>query len=282
MNITRWYSESELIESIEPFIRKFQAKKITTFDDGALCLKALVGAAILMKGNEDNDLVSFIEDDLEEYGSLAYYHEFRGTSSRYVIGLEHNQYKMGEYSGAYDPKVLNQYKQQIWQDLSLKTILKIANGDPNIDAEFFSGEYKLKGTLKLAMKLRAWFCSFFEMIEDGSLLDSVKARLSKKNAFAPPPPTYSTPYAPTPPQVLPSGPSDQDRVIRIRKVLQVYTTIKKDTFRKILELDEQAFELKLLDWAIEFGFKINDEMILFDKADISGFLSSLESQYHSN
>ena len=78
-----------------------------------------------------------------------------------------------------------------------------------------------------------------------------------------------------------SSPSPTNQIVLLKKILQVYTKIKKGKLREILGLEATQFEIQLLDWAIEYNFKIEDEMIMFDQLKVGDFLAHLESEYQS-
>jgi Leucine-rich repeat (LRR) protein len=66
---------------------------------------------------------------------------------------------------------------------------------------------------------------------------------------------------------------------RLKKLVSVYTEIEKETMRTILEMDKQDFEIKLLDWAQDYGFKIKRNLIIIENANIGGFLGELDKQF---
>ena len=43
-------------------------------------------------------------------------------------------------------------------------MLQLMKGNPNTDAQFFSGDLTVKGSLKLATKPREWIYSFMDFI----------------------------------------------------------------------------------------------------------------------
>ena len=63
--------------------------------------------------------------------------------------------------------------------------------------------------------------------------------------------------------------------------MKVYTKISKETLRNLLHMEKEAFEIHLLDWGIEYGFRIDDTQILLDGANVTGFLAEMENSYNS-
>jgi flagellar biosynthesis GTPase FlhF len=72
---------------------------------------------------------------------------------------------------------------------------------------------------------------------------------------------------------------EKKRLEKLSKMLKVYTKIKKEEMRKILNMKEDVFNDRLLDWALEYGFKIDGNMVLLENADVQGFISGLDNQF---
>jgi hypothetical protein len=73
--------------------------------------------------------------------------------------------------------------------------------------------------------------------------------------------------------------NEQKRIEKLKKVMNVYTKIQKSEMRKILNLEEEDFNDRLLDWAIKYGFKIEDDMVILEQANVQGFLTALDDQF---
>ena len=72
--------------------------------------------------------------------------------------------KVGTYEGDYDENHPDfaYLKHKIWMLWNPATQLQIMGGNPNTDAQFFSGELKVKGSLKLASMPRQMTYDYFE------------------------------------------------------------------------------------------------------------------------
>lgn len=165
MKIVKWYSEAELKGSVDKFIKKYDSKDLDGAKDAELFFLALAEAIKLSKETDDDDkkdLWENLETDIEEYTSLAYFIEIRSTSYKFVMVMKDNDMKIGLYEGAYEP--MADCKNNIWMDWTPACQLKIMKGNPNTDAEFFSGALTVKGSLKLATKPRQWIYDFYDFI----------------------------------------------------------------------------------------------------------------------
>lgn len=166
MKITKWYDESEAVGYIDRFLEKFDAGTLDGAEDAFLFYGAM-SEGMLKSEESDDDLeqeyAEIINDDIEEYGSLAYYFEVRGhpeTKSLFVLTADEK--KVGTWEGDYEP--LPNINHHIYMDMEPEVSLKIMKGDPNTDADFFAGDLTVDGPLKLAVKPRDWIVVFFDMI----------------------------------------------------------------------------------------------------------------------
>jgi len=168
MEIVKWYTVDEMKSAIDEFVKKFDDGTLDGVGDAELFFKAIVGAAYASKESDDEDKQEYwenLESDLEEYESLGYFIEVRGTEKKFILKFTPKEQKLALYSGDYDPKAIEPVKHVIWMDWTAPTQLKIMKGNPNTDAEFFSGDCKVDGSLKLASKPRSWIYDFFDFIE---------------------------------------------------------------------------------------------------------------------
>ncbi|MHA1340236.1 MAG: SCP2 sterol-binding domain-containing protein [Promethearchaeota archaeon] len=166
MKITKWFSEDEIKGSIEKWLKKFDSDSLDGAKDALLYYMALGEAIALSKESDDEDkqeLAEIIEDDIEEYESLAYFIEVRGHPEKIVMTMKEDEMKIGLWEGEYEP--LPDYKQNVYMEMTPECSLKILKGDPNTDAEFFAGDLTVKGPLKLATKPRDWIAAFFDFVE---------------------------------------------------------------------------------------------------------------------
>jgi len=168
MEIVKWYTVDEMKSAIDEYVKKFDAGTLEGAKDADLFFKAIVGAAYASKDSDDEDKQEYwenLESDLEEYESLGYFIEIRGSDKKFILKFTPEKQELALYSGDHDPTMIQPIKHVVWMDWTEACQLKIMKGNPNTDAEFFSGDCKVDGSLKLASKPRAWIYDFFDFIE---------------------------------------------------------------------------------------------------------------------
>jgi len=168
MEIVKWFTADEMKAAVDEYVKKFDAGALEGVADAELFFKAIVGAAYLSKESDDEDKQEYwenLESDLEEYESLGYFIEVRGSPKKFILKFTPEEQGLALYSGDHDPAMIQPVKHVVWMDWTSACQLKIMKGNPNTDAEFFSGDCKVDGSLKLASKPRAWIYDFFDFIE---------------------------------------------------------------------------------------------------------------------
>ena len=168
MEIIKWFTEDEMKSAIQEFVKKFDDGTLDGVGDAELFFKSVVGAIFLSKKSDDEDKQEYwenLESDLEEYESLGYFIEVRGSDKKFIMKFTPEEQKLALYKGKHDPEQIKPVKQVVWMDWTEACQLKIMKGNPNTDAEFFSGDCKVIGSLKLAAKPRSWIYDFFDFIE---------------------------------------------------------------------------------------------------------------------
>ncbi len=55
--------------------------------------------------------------------------------------------------------------------------------------------------------------------------------------------------------------------------------MRQDQMRNILCLDEKEFDNALLEWVLQFGFRIDGSDVVFVGGDVQGFISELDRQF---
>jgi alkylation response protein AidB-like acyl-CoA dehydrogenase len=74
--------------------------------------------------------------------------------------------------------------------------------------------------------------------------------------------------------------SDEDILNqRLKQLMSVSDRIRMDQMLNILDIDRRTFDLKLLDWAIEFGFKIDGDYIQLKQETMDSFIDMLDAQF---
>jgi histone H3/H4 len=62
---------------------------------------------------------------------------------------------------------------------------------------------------------------------------------------------------------------------RLKKILKVSSRIKLDMLRSYLRMEEEPFIEHLVDWATEFGFRIDGDYVDIGKSDVDKFVASI-------
>jgi len=167
IKIIKWFDESEAEGYINRFLEKFDSNSLDPVNDAILFYGAMSEAMLKSEKAEDEEkreYAEIINDDIEEYESLVYAFEIRGhPETKAIFVLKKDEKKVGLWVGDYEP--LPDVKNNIYMEMKPEVNLKIMNGDPNTDPDFFAGDLTVKGPLKLAVKPRDWISAFFDFIE---------------------------------------------------------------------------------------------------------------------
>ena len=73
--------------------------------------------------------------------------------------------------------------------------------------------------------------------------------------------------------------SSQDFSAKLRKMVKVSTRMTQEQMRGILKMSAEDFNDRILDWAEEFGFKIDGDSVNFAGADMDAFIQSLDDEF---
>jgi hypothetical protein len=161
----KWYTKEECIATIEAFVKKFDDGSLDV-EDTETFFKGLFGAIYKSMDEEDEDkqeLWENMEEDLEEFDELEYFLEIRDTDLKYIMALTPDKIRLGQFTGDYAS--LNDNRNSTWMDWTPACQVKIMRGNPNTDAEFFSGDCVVKGSTRLASRPRQWIYDFFDFID---------------------------------------------------------------------------------------------------------------------
>ncbi len=66
---------------------------------------------------------------------------------------------------------------------------------------------------------------------------------------------------------------------KLKKIMLVADRMRQDQMRRILGLDDKDFDNALLDWALQFRFRIDGEDVVFAGGDVQGFIGELDQQF---
>ncbi len=70
---------------------------------------------------------------------------------------------------------------------------------------------------------------------------------------------------------------DKATIEKLKKILKVSDSIKMEQMRRMLKLDQEAFDEKLLDWEGEFGFRIDRDYVNINVKTVDDFINQLEN-----
>ncbi|GAB4309731.1 MAG: hypothetical protein Kow0069_09260 [Promethearchaeota archaeon] len=169
MKIVKWFTDDDVKGAVDEFVKKFDDGSLTG-NDAELFFKAMAEAGRISQTTDDEDKQEYAEilaDDVEEYESMCYCTQVRGSNTAFIQVMTVDEQKLGVYEGEYDENdpLLADYKVKVFMEMTPDTMLQIMKGNPNTDAQFFSGDLTVKGSIKLAVKPREWIYAFFDFIE---------------------------------------------------------------------------------------------------------------------
>jgi small GTP-binding protein len=72
-----------------------------------------------------------------------------------------------------------------------------------------------------------------------------------------------------------------DRTKKIERMLLVSNRIKLDMMRTALNMEKKAFDEKIFEWAEEFGFIIDKDIIIIDIDTISDYINKLDIMFET-
>ncbi|KKN11068.1 hypothetical protein LCGC14_1030270 [marine sediment metagenome] len=72
-----------------------------------------------------------------------------------------------------------------------------------------------------------------------------------------------------------------ERTKKIERMLQVSNRIKLDMMRNALNMEKKAFDEKIFEWAEEFGFIIDEDILIVDKDTVSDYINKLDIMFET-
>ena len=70
-----------------------------------------------------------------------------------------------------------------------------------------------------------------------------------------------------------------DTLQKLRDILNVSNRIKLERVQNVLNLDDKVFDEKIIEWAKEFGFRIDGEYLIVNKESIAEFIDALDEKF---
>jgi hypothetical protein len=74
---------------------------------------------------------------------------------------------------------------------------------------------------------------------------------------------------------------DQQRLNKLKKIIKVCDSLELSQMELLLGLSESVLLDKMLDWALAYGFRINNKEVRFSGGNIDAFLADLDKNYHT-
>jgi len=75
------------------------------------------------------------------------------------------------------------------------------------------------------------------------------------------------------------GKISAENMEKLREILNISTRIKLERVQNILNLDDKSFDVKIIEWANEFDFKIDGEYLVVNKESVSEFIDALDDKF---
>ncbi len=72
-----------------------------------------------------------------------------------------------------------------------------------------------------------------------------------------------------------------ERTKKIERMLQVSNRIELEMMRSALNMEKKEFNIKVFEWAKEFGFTIDKDILIVDKDTISDYITNLETMFET-
>ena len=72
-----------------------------------------------------------------------------------------------------------------------------------------------------------------------------------------------------------------ERLDKLRKIIKVSNSLEISRIAKTLEMDEEMLWKHIFDWAEQFGFRIEENKVIFGQGDTGAFIDELQRQFES-
>ncbi len=72
-----------------------------------------------------------------------------------------------------------------------------------------------------------------------------------------------------------------ERTKKIERMLQVSNRIRLEMMRNALNMEKKAFDEKIFEWAEEFGFIIDEDILIVDKDTVSDYINKLDIMFET-
>jgi len=72
---------------------------------------------------------------------------------------------------------------------------------------------------------------------------------------------------------------EKARIEKLRKIVKVSNSLEIARMAAVLSMDEKLLWDKIFDWADQFGFRIEKDMVIFAQGNTAGFIDALDKQF---
>ncbi len=72
---------------------------------------------------------------------------------------------------------------------------------------------------------------------------------------------------------------EQDLAGKLKRILDVSKRVSVEMILEVLKIDRETFTARIVDWAHQFGFKIDGDYVMLEHADIGGFIAELDKSF---
>jgi hypothetical protein len=75
--------------------------------------------------------------------------------------------------------------------------------------------------------------------------------------------------------------TEQTLAGKLKRILDVSKRVSLGMIRDVLKLEKETFSERIVEWAHQFGFKIDGDYVILENADIDGFIAELDKSFAS-
>lgn len=72
---------------------------------------------------------------------------------------------------------------------------------------------------------------------------------------------------------------DQDRIAKLRKIVKVSNSLEISRLAEVLHINEKMLWDRIFDWAEQFGFRIEENKVIFGQGNVAGFVDELDKHF---
>ena len=186
--------------------------------------------------------------------------------------LEHSQRKSinKEEKDSEQKKKENEEKERLDLEKIIDVIKKLSNVYEKISFE----EIEKRSEMKKA--------AIISLVENMIIDGEINATISGKNLLfrkissqqVQPIETSIGPF-------LDNSQAEKQALEKLKKIISVSDRIEIEMMQKSLRMDDELFLDKIYDWAAEFNFRIDKDVLVINQETVSDFLNALDKQFET-